>query len=144
MNHFSPFICDNFTKKQNILQDMFCVVKHTSIFFSCLSLFFCVIKLKKFFWVLTELNKTFAWKLGQKKYLKEPLIHTYANLHSIHTNKQEDVNIETHSAGSKLTETKSTSGFCEKKAAHEGFLQYRGLMPTGLSSKHLSCLFEQQ
>lgn len=33
--------------------------------------------------------------LGEK-YLKEPFIHAYANLHSIHTNKQKEANIETH------------------------------------------------
>ena len=70
----------------------------------------------------TEANKTSTRKVGGKKYLKEPFIHAYANLHSTHTNKEEDANIETHALGSKLAETKRTVGFCEERISHEGFL----------------------
>lgn len=67
MKHFNPFICDNFLK--NRLSCKICsvlalvialVIALATIFFSCLPLFFCVIKLKKFCWILTELNKTFT------------------------------------------------------------------------------------
>lgn len=101
---------------------MCCIVKLVTIFFICLSVFFYLIKLRRSYWILTEMNKTFTWKLGGKKYLEESFIHACANLHSIHTNKQEDANVKAHALGSTLTEIKRTSGFCEKKTAHEGFL----------------------
>jgi len=43
---------------------------------------------------------------GRKQNLKEAFVHAYVNLPSIHTNKQQDANIEIYALGSKLTETK--------------------------------------
>lgn len=71
---------------------------------------FNLIKLRRFYQILLEQTELSFENLGEK-YLKEPFIHAYANLHSIHTNKQEDANIETQALGSNLSETKRTNSF---------------------------------
>lgn len=71
IKYFDSFICANFTKQLEILQDVFCVVKLATFFFICLSVFFYLIKLRRFYQILTETNKTFTRKLGEKNTWKK-------------------------------------------------------------------------
>lgn len=109
----------------------------------CFWVGFNLIKLRRFYQILLEQTELSFENLGEK-YLKEPFIHAYANLHSIHTNKQEDANIETQALGSNLSETKRTNSFLWGEDCPWGISVVQMPMHTRVSSEDLACLFEQQ